>query len=224
MNLQEYPDRELMMMAMADVLASELRSSVAHHDFASFAVPGGTTPGPIFDVLSAVDLDWSRIHVMLTDERWVPETSDRSNTRLIRERLLTGHAARAEYLALYTGDPTPEDALPGLQDKLSAELPLSVLLLGMGADMHIASLFPGADGLAEAMADDAPPVLPIRAKAAGEPRVTLTAPVLKGAMSTHLVITGRQKRDVLEQARRLKDPVLAPVALVLNTATIHWAE
>jgi 6-phosphogluconolactonase len=224
MNLQEYPDRELMMMALADVLASELRSSVAHHDFASFAVPGGTTPGPIFDVLSAVDLDWSRIHVMLTDERWVPETSDRSNTRLIRERLLTGHAARAEYLALYTGDPTPEDALPGLHDKLSAELPLSVLLLGMGADMHIASLFPGADGLAEAMADDAPPVMALRAKAAGEPRVTLTAPVLKGAMSTHLVITGAQKRDVLEQARRLKDPVLAPVALVLNSATIHWAE
>lgn len=224
MNLQEYPDRELMMMALADVLASELRSSVAHHDFASFAVPGGTTPGPIFDVLSAVDLDWSRIHVMLTDERWVPETSDRSNTRLIRERLLTGHAARAEYLALYTGDPTPEDALPVLQEKLLAELPLSVLLLGMGADMHIASLFPGADGLAEAMADDAPPVMALRAKAAGEPRVTLTAPVLKGAMSTHLVITGRQKRDVLEQARRLKDPVLAPVALVLNTATIHWAE
>jgi 6-phosphogluconolactonase len=224
MNLQEYPDRELMMMALADVLASELRSCVAHHDFASFAVPGGTTPGPIFDTLSAVDLDWSRIHVMLTDERWVPEDSPRSNTRLVRDRLLTGHAARAEYVALYTGDPAPEDALPVLHDRLAAELPLSVLLLGMGADMHIASLFPGAEGLAAAMADDAPPVMALRAKAAGDPRVTLTGPVLKGAMSTHLVITGAQKRDVLEQARRLKDPVLAPVALVLNSATIHWAE
>lgn len=224
MNLREYPDRELMMMALADVLASELRSCVAHHDFASFAVPGGTTPGPVFDVLSAVDLDWARIHVMLTDERWVPEDSPRSNTRLVRDRLLTGHAAAAQFVPFYTGAPSPENALPGLSRTLEAELPLSVLLLGMGADMHIASLFPGADLLAEAMADDAPPVMALRAEAAGEPRLTLTAPVLRGAMSTHVVITGVQKRDVLEQARRLKDPVLAPVALVLNTATIHWAE
>jgi len=224
MNLQEYPDRDLMMMALADALASELRSCVAHHDFASFAVPGGTTPGPIFDTLSGVDLDWSRIHVMLTDERWVPGDSPRSNTKLVRERLLTGHAAAAEYVPLYTGDPTPEDALPALSQAIEAELPLSLLVLGMGADMHIASLFPGAEGLAAALADDAPPVLPIRAEAAGEPRVTLTAPVLKGAMSTHLVITGAQKREVLEQARRIKDPVQAPVLLVLNSATIHWAE
>jgi 6-phosphogluconolactonase len=224
MNLREYPDRDLMMMAVADALASDLRSCVAHHDFASFAVPGGTTPGPIFDTLSAVDIDWSRVHVMLTDERWVPEDSPRSNTKLVRDRLLTGHAAAAEYVALYTGDPTPEDAVPTLTPRLEAELPLSLLLLGMGADMHIASLFPGADGLAAALADDAPPALPIRADAAGEPRITLTAPVLRGAMSTHIVITGAQKREVLDQARRLRDPLLAPVMLVLNTATVHWAE
>ncbi len=224
MNLQEYPDRDLMMMAVADALASELRSCVAHHDFASFAVPGGTTPGPIFDTLSAVDLDWSRIHVMLTDERWVSDDSPRSNTRLVRDRLLTGHAGAAPFVPFHTGAAAPEDALPDLARAVAAELPLSVLLLGMGADMHIASLFPGADRLAEAMADTAPPVMALRAEAAGEPRLTLTAPVLRGAMSTHLVITGAQKRDVLEQARRLKDPMLAPVLLVLNTATIHWAE
>ncbi len=84
MKLVEYPDAEMMMMDLADKLASELSSALRANDTASLAVPGGTTPGPIFDSLCAVDLDWSRVQVMLTDERWVPETSERSNTRLLR--------------------------------------------------------------------------------------------------------------------------------------------
>ena len=87
MKIVEYPDSEMMMIDLADTLASELKNALLVNDFASFAVPGGTTPGPIFDSLCAVDLDWARVHVMLTDERWVPETSDRSNTKLLRQRL-----------------------------------------------------------------------------------------------------------------------------------------
>jgi 6-phosphogluconolactonase len=89
--------------------------------------------------------------------------------------------------------------------------------------MHTASLFPGADRLAEALADDAPNLLPMRADGAGEPRITLTAPVLKGAQHIHILITGADKRDALERAAKL--PVTeAPVRCVLDDATIHWAE
>ena len=109
------------------------------------AVPGGTTPGPMFDDLCAADLDWSRVNVMLTDERWVPETSERSNTRLLRERLLTDRAAAARYVSLYTGEATPEAAAADLDAAVRPHLPLTVLVLGMGADMHTASIFPGAD-------------------------------------------------------------------------------
>ena len=96
MNLIEYPDAEMMMMRLADVLASELKQALLTQDLASLAVPGGTTPGPIFDTLCAVDLDWSRVDVLLTDERWVPESSDRSNTALLRRRLLVNRAAAAQ--------------------------------------------------------------------------------------------------------------------------------
>ena len=72
MKLLEYPDAEMMMMNLADTLAGELKNILLTHDTASLAVPGGTTPGPIFDSLCGVDLDWARVHVMLTDERWVP--------------------------------------------------------------------------------------------------------------------------------------------------------
>jgi 6-phosphogluconolactonase len=223
MQLIEYPDRELMTMTLADRLASDLKSALMTHDRATLSVPGGTTPGPVFDVLSGVALDWNRIAVVLNDERWVPETSPRSNTRLVRERLLQGPAAAATLLPMRADTATPEDALEVLSDTIRPHLPLSVLLLGMGADMHTASLFPGADHLAQALSSDAPPVMALRAEAAGEPRITLTAPVLKAALSIHILITGPEKRAALERARSLP-PEQAPIRLVLGEATVHWAD
>ncbi len=223
MEFVEYPDRELMMFDLADHLASELAMALRQHDRASFCVPGGTTPGPVFDVLSGVKLDWDRVSVFLNDERWVPESHPRSNGRLLKERLLIGRAAAARYVPLYAETPDPEAALDALTTAIEPCLPISVLLLGMGADMHTASLFPGADRLADALAPDAPILMPMRAPGAPEPRVTLTAPVLAGAMSCHILITGAEKRAALDRAQSLPDHE-APVRAVLANATVHWAE
>lgn len=223
MNLVTYPDRELMMLDLANVLAAELATFLRSQDRVTFSVPGGTTPGPVYDVLCGLDLDWSRVSVLLNDERWVPESSERSNTRLIRARLLTLRAAAARLVPMYADTPEPEDAMAGLAAGIEPHLPISLLLLGMGADMHTASLFPGADRLGEALAANAPPVMALRASAAGEPRITLTAPVLKAAMSVHLLITGNEKRAALEKAQHLSEAE-APVRAVLAHATVHWAE
>lgn len=222
MKLVEYADAEMMMMDLADTLASELSSALRANDTASLAVPGGTTPGPIFDSLCGVDLDWSHVQVMLTDERWVPEASERSNTRLLRQRLLTDRAAAATYLPLYADAPTPEEKLPALAAALTPALPLTVALLGMGADMHTASIFPGADQLDRAL-HGSDLLVAMRAPGAPEPRITLSAAVLNAAMSRHIVIVGSEKREALEKARHLP-PEEAPVAAVLNGATVHWAE
>lgn len=222
MNFVEYPDRELMMFSLADKLASDLNLALRQNDRVSLSVPGGTTPGPVFDVLSGVKLPWERVTVFLNDERWVPETSDRSNGRLLRARLLKGEAAAAQFVPLYVDTPEPEIALDTLTAAVSPHLPISVLLLGMGSDMHTASIFPGADRLADALAPDAPILMPMRAPGAPEPRVTLTARVLADAMAIHILITGAEKREALERAQRL--PVEeAPVRAVLANATVHWA-
>lgn len=222
MELIEYPDAEMMMIDLANCLAGRLRQALSTQDVVSFAVPGGTTPGPIFDALCAAQLDWARVRVLATDERWVPQSSPRSNARLIRQRLLTGRAAAATLIPLSTDAATPEEALDGLIAGLTPALPLAVALLGMGADMHTASLFAGADRLAEALHGDAP-LVAIRAPGAPEPRVTLSAPVLDDAMSLHVVITGAEKRAALDKARHLP-PEQAPIAAVLGSATVHWAE
>lgn len=223
MKLIEYPDRDMMMIDIANQIAGELESALLTGGRASLSVPGGTTPGPIFDVLCAADIDWANVAVILNDERWVPECSERSNTRLLRERLLTDRAAVAQFVPLYTPADSPEEGIPQLTPAVEAVLPLTVLLLGMGADMHTASLFPGADRLADALAPDAPTLMAMRADGAGEPRVTLTAPVLEAAVSKHIVITGTSKKNALEEAKEL-DEMSAPVRAVWRGAKVHWAE
>jgi 6-phosphogluconolactonase len=226
MTFEDYPDREMLFMGLANTLAGALRRALDQRARVLFAVPGGTTPGPVFDALCAVDLDWGRVDVMLTDERWVPEDHPRSNTRLLRERLLVERAAAARLLPMYLPGETPEARIEEMRATVAEALPISVLLLGMGADGHTASLFPGADNLAAALEADAPPLMAMRAPdspLAPEPRVTLTAPPLADALSKHLVITGDEKRAVLEAARRT--PALeAPVRAVLSECTVHWSQ
>lgn len=223
MKFETYPDREFLMLGLANVIAGQLADFLRRDGRATLCVPGGSTPGPIFDTLSGVDLDWAQVAVFLNDERWVGEESPRSNTRLLRERLLRGKAAAARLVPLHAEADTPEERLEELAEGIRPHLPISVLLLGMGADMHTASLFPGADRLAEALAPDAPILMAMRAEAAGEPRVTLTAPVLKDAMNIHILITGAEKRAALERAQGLP-PEEAPVRAILDNATVHWAE
>lgn len=218
----EYPDRDMLAMDLANQLAGDLRTALKHDERVAFAVPGGTSPGPVFDDLCAADLEWERVDVLLNDERWVPEGHERSNTTLIRQRLLVDRAEKARYLPLYAEAERPEDALEALAEPIKGELPLAVLLLGMGADMHTASLFPGADLLEEAMRPDAPILMPMRAPGAPEPRITLSAHVLNGALSKHVLIFGAEKRAALENARG-KSPLEAPINAVLDGAKVHWA-
>jgi 6-phosphogluconolactonase len=223
MNFIEYADAELLWMALAQDIAGALNRGLMNHERVSMAVPGGTTPGPLFDALSSLKLDWERVDVLLSDERWVPETSPRSNTRLLRQRLFVDYAAAAHLVPLHGDAETPEELLPVLSDGVRAVLPLSVALLGMGEDMHTASMFPGADNLSLALSSNAPALVAMRAPGAPEPRITLSAPVINGAMQKHLVITGDAKREALERAEALRDPVKGPIYAVMDGLNVHWA-
>ena len=218
----EYNRREDLVSKVAEILATDLISSVKGGGNAIFSVPGGSTPGPIFDKLCEFDLDWKRINIILNDERWVPETSERSNTKLLRERLLIKKASLATYISMYSDVLTPEVGIPKLQERIERNLPISVLLFGMGADMHTASLFPGGDNLEKALSSNAPTLLPMRAEGALEARITLTAQVLNRSRIKHLVIFGKEKRTALEKAIDLPNR-LAPISAILPGASVHWA-
>lgn len=218
-----YPDREMLFLSLANRIAGELGQALRSGERASLSVPGVMTPGPLFDLLAEAPLEWGRVSVVLNDERWVPEDHARSNTGLLRDRLLKGPAAAAALVPMHLPGMTPEDALLPLSEAIAPHLPLTCAVVGMGEDRHTASLFPGADRLAEALSPDAPILLPMRAEAAGEPRMTLTAPVLRGALYLHVLILGTAKREAFETARNM--PVeLAPIRSIMDNAVIHWAE
>ncbi|MYM54004.1 6-phosphogluconolactonase [Thalassovita mangrovi] len=222
MKLIEYADRDMLAIDLANQLAGELNAILNHQDRATLVVPGGTTPGAVFDHLCDVELDWDRVDILLSDERWVPADHPRSNTGLLRERLLTGRAAAAHLLPLYLPKDHPEEAIPALEEQLRPCLPISVALLGMGGDMHTASLFPRGDNLRLALDPHAPLLLPMRAEGLEEQRITLSARVLKEAINLHIVITGEDKKEAVLRAADLP-PEEAPVKALLGDATVHWA-
>lgn len=221
--LLEYADLDMMAIDLAQTIAGELTATLMHEERATLVVPGGTTPGPVFDVLCAADLDWSRVDVLPSDERWVPPDHPRSNARLLRERLLVGRAAAAHLLPLYAPARQPELALAQLEQVVRPYLPASVALLGMGADMHTASIFPDGDNLTRALSNDAPVLVAMRVPTQPEARVTLSARVLRQTLSLHILIVGAEKRAALEKSRLLS-PEQAPVAAVLENAIVHWVE
>ena len=223
MQLTSYETASEMMQSLSAQIASELSAAIALRGRACLAVPGGSTPGPLFDLLSQAVLDWANVTVMLTDERWVPTDSPRSNMGLIKNRLLVNSASAARYFALYAPGLDHVCGARALSQQVAPNLPIDVLVLGMGADMHTASLFPGAPELSlaqDARADAVMPMVPVGSDL--EPRVTLSAQALETARQTHVLIIGDDKKTALAQAQSLS-PIDAPIAQFLPNATVHWS-
>ena len=206
--------REELAETLARDVADELIRAIAAKGKATLAVSGGATPKLFFDKLSRAELSWARVTVTLVDERQVPESSERSNARLVRKHLLQNKAAAAKFVPLF------DNAEAG---KTSA---FDVAILGMGSDGHTASFFPGADRLAEALDSDTPQrLIEINAPGAGEPRLTFTLPVLEAAGRLALHIEGAEKKTVLNRALGDGPQEDMPVRAVLRSqtpVTLYW--
>jgi len=170
----------------------------ATHDPVSICIPGGSTPFPILEELTASQIDWRRIHVWPGDDRIVPEDHPASNVGKIKALL---EPAGATIVALC------EDIKPPH---------FSIVWLGMGADGHIASLFPGNDPQADdthkvrrLTPDPLPPEAPFD-------RLTLTIPALLDSDQIIFVIRGEEKRAIFGDAAAGRNDL--PVARLLNAA------
>ena len=213
----------------ADLAARALQADLLARGRASLFVSGGTTPKRMFELLSAAELDWGGVTVGLVDERWVPPDHPESNERLVRTHLLKGRAEAAGFLPMWTPAGDYERAS---DERDAAYAPhcdaASFVLLGMGADAHVASWFPNADSLASLVV---PPegrcVMAVEAKAAVTPqRLTLTGPAIFRARQAVLLVFGQEKRVVLEAAVH-SDPIECPVRFAIeglgDRLSIVWA-
>ena len=225
--ITRYDNRQQQAEMLATIVAVQLDRAIKLRGHASLAIPGGTTPAPFMQELSKHDINWNCVTVTTTDERVVEETSDRSNAKLVGENLLINRASEAQFSSLHNGANGQGDELVGLHDRVQSLLPLDVCVLGMGADMHIASLFPKAEGLEEAISLDCQSnVASVMPASGDEKRITLTAPVLVNSGNIHLLIVGPEKLDALNLAETMSEEKEAPVRAILgHTALeIHYAE
>jgi 6-phosphogluconolactonase len=222
--IRTFATRDAAMDAAALRMADALNTGIAARGEAIAALSGGSTPGPAYERLAQLPLDWSKITFALIDERFVPLRDPASNEGLIRRTLAPAFAHGARLLPLYADVPSVS-AAADLADPLYQPLTFDIALMGMGEDGHTASWFPGGDAAAldpnttrSVMAVIAP-----AARGAAE-RLTVTYPLIRRARSVLLLITGEAKRTVLERARAL--PVeQAPVAALFSERApeVFWA-
>ncbi|MFN3584212.1 6-phosphogluconolactonase [Phenylobacterium sp.] len=207
--LETFPSAAAVGEACAHAVAACLKDALRTRGRAGLVATGGRSPGPVYDRLKDADLDWARVVVTLSDERCVDMSSEESNARQVRERLLTGRAAKAHLLPLW---PKPDPAA------LAALTPFDAVMLGMGEDGHVASLIPGDPGLSQALAT--PDLLADVPEGLGKPpvpRVSLTLSALLNSRAIFLLVAGEAKRQVIDRAKAGDD---LPVARLLNQAQV----
>lgn len=223
MLFKDYKTSETLMQSLASTVEVELNNAIKNRGLATFVIPGGTTPKPFFNIIRDSDIEWEKITIFPTDERWVSMENSRSNARLIQRELLTGRASKANFVTLYKKNKTLDQGASLLAENISNYLPIDVLVLGMGVDMHTASLFPGSPGLALAQSMNAAEVVPVTPLDNSlEPRVTLSARVLEKAVNTHVLIIGLEKKNAVKEAEK-REPASAPISQFLPNATVHWS-
>ena len=206
--------RGALAQGLASDVADELNRVIQAKGKAVLAVSGGTTPKLFFEKLSEMDVPWQRVTVTLVDERQVPDTSERSNAKLVRAHLLQNKAAAAQFVPLFENEGAAKTP------------PFDVTVLGMGNDGHTASFFPGGDNLDEAIDPRAFAIIvPMNAPGAGEPRLTFTLPVLEASGRLALHIEGADKKKVLDKALTDGPQEDMPVRAILRSATpmtLYW--
>lgn len=213
--------------ALAEDVAQWLRRRLHEVQGATLVVSGGSTPLPFFRALRDKHLDWSKVVVVLADERWVPESDPASNTALVKQHLLQGAAAAARFVSLKQPGADPLSALPAMEAALAGlRLPVDVLVLGMGDDGHTASLFPDAPELDSAMTRAGEQRVAVMTPPSQiHVRVTLTLPVLESARFTALHLKGASKLETLARAAEVPaDRETMPVRAFLKPGLkVYWS-
>ncbi|WP_205967349.1 6-phosphogluconolactonase [Aquisalinus luteolus] len=205
--LISFPGEAAMAARLADLIAAQLAAAVEDKGRASFAVSGGSTPKLLYQHLSQRDLNWSKVDVVLVDERWVEPGEEGSNETFIVENLMQNRASAARLTGMKNKAASPAEGLSTMEACLSGiSFPLDVTVLGMGGDGHTASWFPNAQGLDAALdpngRDRAAAITATESEVTGKflQRMTLTLPPVANSGLIVLMMKGEGKRDAYEKA------------------------
>ena len=189
---------------VGDLLAEQARRG------GSIVLTGGSEPGAAYERAARLAPDWSKVSLWWGDDRCVPPDDARSNYRLAKETLLEGLEGQPREIHRIRGELEPAAAADLLDAELE-DVELDFLLLGLGPDAHVGSLFPGSPQLAveDRRAVSGPAGL--------EPfveRVTMTMPELQSAKRIVFIVSGEAKAEAVARAFGSEISPEAPASLL----------
>lgn len=225
-----FDSRAAMVDELTEATVEALLRGIKKRGAAAWAVSGGSTPKPLFEAMAEADLPWEDIQVALVDERWVDTDHPRSNEAFMRASLAKGPAAEAMYIGMKTPHENPFEAEDVVNARYAqVKQPFDSVLLGLGSDGHTASFFPDAEGLDLALDPENPrtcvALRALRSEVTGNEldRMSITASAIGKARHVVLMITGDEKRAVLERALQVDHHL--PIARLAEAVaiTVYWA-
>ena len=226
--LEAFAGRDALAQAVAKLIAEELGRRLGQGaPRASLVASGGSTPIPVYERLRDWPMDWSRIDITLSDERWLEPSSPDSNQRMLHEHLLRGAAQAARLTPLWSPQATLDAAAARAEAAIAPLMPFDVSLLGMGEDGHFASLFPASPVLSEGLRLDGQRLclgVPASAPAPPQPRISLTLRALLESRLVVLLTSGEAKKLVLDATLAGADlPVRALLQQDRTPVRLFWS-
>ena len=188
----------------AQWLVQTVQARLQEADRFSLVLSGGSTPQALYQQLAsspyANEVDWSRLHIFWGDERCVPPDHSQSNYRMACQALLEHVPLRPEHIHRMRGELPPEEAALAYAQVLDQffgerQLQFDLVLLGMGADGHTASLFPHSAALKETLRRVVANYAPSQASW----RITLTISALNAARQVAFLVSGADKAETLQR-------------------------
>ena len=216
-NYHRFTSREVMVERASNQIADAVKKAVKVKGAASLMLSGGSSPRPVYEALSGMNLPWDKVTIGLVDDRWIDRGEAGSNETFLDETLLKGAAQKAKFIGLKTRDINPSAGVKASETQISAiPQPFDVCVMGMGLDGHTASWFPNSKGLRRALdPNNSDRVIAIDARgcsvACDHPdRISLTLSAVMASKQIILMIPGAGKSDVFKQSA-LKSVYDAPV-------------
>jgi 6-phosphogluconolactonase len=227
------PSADALAAAAASEVLALLEAAMAWRGEAHLALAGGRTPAALYRVLASLRFDgWTHVHVWFGDERTVPPDHADSNYRMARDTLLAAAPIPEAQVHRMAGERDPASAAARYDEELRAlartqqrDVPtFDVLLLGMGADAHTASLFPGSPLLARPDPIDTPFAAAVHVPAMDTWRLTVTPATIRAARTVFVLVSGVDKHAALRRALGADTPLAeAPVTLLHDVSgDVAW--
>mgnify|MGYP000285978878 FL=1 len=193
---------EVLAQKLALSVSKQLNACIDDKNKACLAVSGGKTPIAFFQQLSQQTIEWSKVTIILVDERWLPTDHADSNEKLVRDHLIQNNAKQAYFLGLKNDAELPSEGIMDCETKLRTQIDhIDVVVLGMGQDGHTASWFTDSKQLAALLDGETSAwCLPVEDDFLPQPRMSLTWRFMKRAEKIYLHFSGEEKNSVFNKA------------------------